>query len=533
MILSSHRKLPGIARYGLIGAVAFLALSACGTAEQGEPGQNQAEAAPDTSAKATEIAWRQGDVEDAFAEAREQNKPVLLYWGAVWCPPCNRLKAGLFRDPNFIARTRDFIPVYLDGDSKGAQAWGERFNIQGYPTLIVLRPDRREITRLFSSGDTAQVETVLDAVKRGGRNIEPIFKDALAQPGKLSADDWTLLAGYGWSLDNGRLVQDGDTAGVLAKLAAAAPNAPLQRRFALQSLTSRKPDSAPLDPARRAEARRTVEAILAAPDELRGNRDTLIDRAGTIIEAASAPGAERDLFSGKYAAALKGFEAEAKLDTAERLSLAGAEIDLFRARAGEKAPLPPALVSKVKAEVARADSETKDRYARQSLISSAAYLLSDIGDKAGAEKLLKAELTKSASPYYYMPSLAKLAEQRGDKAGALAWLRRGYETSEGPASRVQWGVSYVEGLIRLNPGDKAAIEKAAAQVVGELAEQPAGYRQRTRQRLEGLGKSLAQWSAKHDGALVLKQLRGETDKICARQADQAASAACRGWLASA
>jgi protein disulfide-isomerase len=132
-----------------------------------------------------------------------------------------------------------------------------------------------------------------------------------------------------------------------------------------------------------------------------------------------------------------------------------------------------------------------------------------------------------------MPSLAKLAEQRGDKTGALAWLRRGYETAEGPASRVQWGVSYVEGLVRLNPGDKAAIQKAAAQVVGELAEQPAGYRQRTRQRLEGLGKSLVQWSAKHDGALVLTQLRNETDKVCAKQADAATSTACRGWLGGA
>ncbi|WP_343517701.1 thioredoxin family protein [Sphingomonas sp.] len=530
MIVSRPRHLT---RVTLGSAAALLALSACGSIDKEAAAQNQAEVKSGAEAKATEIAWRHGDVEDAFAEAREQDKPVLLYWGAVWCPPCNRLKAGLFRNPDFIERTRDFIPVYLDGDSKGAQAWGERFNIQGYPTLIVLRPDRREITRLFSSGDTAQVEAVLDAVKRGGRDVEAIFKDALARPKQLSADDWTLLAGYGWSLDNGRLVQGGDTTGVLAKLAAAAPAAPLQRRFVLQSLASRKPDSPPLDAARRIEARRAVEAVLADPAELRSNRDTLIDRSGAILAAASAPGAERDQLAGKYAAVLKGFEAEAKLDAGDRLSLAGAELDLFRARAGDKAPLPQALVDKVKAQVARADRETTDRYARQSLISSAAHLLSDIGDRAGAEKLLKAELAKSASPYYYMPSLARLAEQRGDTAGAVAWLRRGYETSEGPASRVQWGVTYVEGLIRLDPGNKAAIEKAAGQVVGELAEQPAGYRQRTRQRLEGLGKSLAQWSAKHDGALVLAQLRSQTDKVCAKQADKVASAACRGWLARA
>jgi protein disulfide-isomerase len=89
-------------------------------------------------AAASEIAWRHGDVDDALAEAKEAGKPVILYWGAVWCPPCNQMKAGLFKDPAFIAETENFVPVYLDGDTDGAQRWGERFGISGYPTVIIL-----------------------------------------------------------------------------------------------------------------------------------------------------------------------------------------------------------------------------------------------------------------------------------------------------------------------------------------------------------------------------------------------------------
>jgi protein disulfide-isomerase len=80
-----------------------------------------------------EIAWRKGDVLAAFAEAADNGKPILLYWGAEWCPPCHRLRAGLFKEPDFIARTRDFVAVYLDGDTEGAQRWGDHFAIQGYP----------------------------------------------------------------------------------------------------------------------------------------------------------------------------------------------------------------------------------------------------------------------------------------------------------------------------------------------------------------------------------------------------------------
>ncbi|HJW54817.1 MAG TPA: thioredoxin family protein, partial [Burkholderiaceae bacterium] len=62
------------------------------------------------------IEWHKGDVDSAFALARARNKPVFLYWGAVWCPPCNQVKATIFNRQNFIERSRSFVPVYLDGD---------------------------------------------------------------------------------------------------------------------------------------------------------------------------------------------------------------------------------------------------------------------------------------------------------------------------------------------------------------------------------------------------------------------------------
>src|ERR1700688_3038357 len=119
-------------------------------AEQGHP------------ARPPGIAWFEGSVEDAFAAARTAHKPVFLYWGAVWCPPCLELKATVFRRQDFLDRLTLFVPVYLDGDGPGAQAWGERFHISGYPTVLVLRADQAEIERVSGGMDLSRYAEVLD-----------------------------------------------------------------------------------------------------------------------------------------------------------------------------------------------------------------------------------------------------------------------------------------------------------------------------------------------------------------------------------
>lgn len=539
MSISFKRFAPAAAPItALVAALALLALSGCGQPVDDAPaapdgadqtGAGQAPIDPD-GAGPTEIAWRDGDVQDAFAEAAELNKPVLLYWGAVWCPPCNRLRAGLFQEPDFVARTRDFVPVYLDGDSRGAQAWGARFGIRGYPTLIILNPDRSEITRLSGGGDPEQVEAVLAAAQSGGGDARQILNRALTEPSRLSSQDWTLLAEFGWSVDADRLVESGEAADALERLSQAAPTPALQRRFALAALAQRPSDAPPLDPARQAETRALLEAVLASPAEVRANRGALVYSGADLVRAAGTDEAEREAMAGALIAALDRLYDDESLGTSDRLSTVHADIALFRARHGADAEPPQALRDKVRERAEWADETADTPYERQSVISTAASLLNRVGEAEEAERLLTAELDRSQTPYYYMPALAGLAEARGDRAQAVDWLRQGYETSGGPATRVQWGVLYVQGLIRLTPEDGEAVENAAGAVIDELSEQPDSYHQRTRQRFETLGQALGDWSRANDETARLERLNDRIANACAAQTDPEALTACRSWL---
>jgi len=477
-----------------------------------------------TVASAHEIAWREGDVSDALAEAKETGKPALLYWGAVWCPPCNQMKSSLFKDAGFIRETQAFVPVYLDGDSKGAQQWGERFGISGYPTVVILRPDGTEITRISSSTMAGQLPALLKTAAGRTTSTEDLLAKAKADPASLTSDDWQILATFDWRDDPKHFGEPKTAEGLLDRLAKAAPQPALQRRFALLALVVGADDDGKLAPAKQPQLGAVLAPILAVPAEVKSNRQELAYDVPAMI-AGLADARQHDALGRALIAATDALYADASLPIADRLDATMADVRLAKA----EHKLTPALLAKVRERVEWADANAHDKMTRQGVIDDAAYLLFDAGDHAGAKKLELAELKRSDQPYYYMSSLSDFAEKEGDKAGAIEWARKAYEASQGPATRVQWAILYSKAVLRNAPGDKAQVVKAANAVVDELAKSPDSYYQRTRVKVADWGKKLSAWSVAHSGAQVLATLKSRMDDVCGKQGTQAHT--CRQWMA--
>ena len=485
---------------------------------------------------AATVAWVKPvgvDVAPIFAQAKAANKPVFLYWGAVWCPPCNQIKATVFNRQDFIERSKLFVPVYLDGDTPGAQKLGAQFKVRGYPTMILFKPDGTELTRLPGEVDAARYMEVLGLGLAAGGSVKESLTAALgAGSATLAPEAWRLLAYYAWEQDEAQLLPASEHSAVLHKLALACPATLPQvaARLELKSVVSAALDKAALPDASGALNR--VQQVLREPVLARENFDVLVNYATEIVGALSKPGSsERTSLQTAWVVALAQFGGDASLSRADRLSALSARVALAKLGLpkGAKPVLDAALLTQVRAAVSDADKSTSSSYERQAVIPNAADLLSEAGLFDESDALLKAELPKALSPYYHMLVLSANAKTRGDKAGALDWSERAWNESKGPATRLQWGSAYVNRLIELTPQDVPRIEKAVIGVLAELEAVPETFYERNRRGLEKMGQRLLAWNAKGHHAGVIKKLAQQLDGVCAKlPAQDETRAACGG-----
>ena len=88
--------------------------------------------------RAHEIAWRPWGPE-AFAAAREADRPILLSISAVWCHWCHVMDETTYSDEAVIAAINaEYVPVRVDNDERPDV--NARYNMGGWPTTAFLTP---------------------------------------------------------------------------------------------------------------------------------------------------------------------------------------------------------------------------------------------------------------------------------------------------------------------------------------------------------------------------------------------------------
>jgi protein disulfide-isomerase len=483
-------------------ALLAVALGACGPRAPAPPALPTA-APADAPAEAT-IAWFKGDVAAAFAAAASAGTPVLLYWGAEWCPDCKQLKSSVFTRADFIARTRQFVAVYLDGDQPGAQALGDAFRVTGYPTLVVLAPDRREITRVAGGMDLSLYAATLDAALADLRPMAAVVAAAARPDHALTTDDCRRLAWHGYNLDDGGTYEPVLLATALRRAAAgctADPDLAVRLRL-LAAVRALAPPTA--------AALAELSAVLADPAPAVRHVDVLASIPREAYAAAPPRGGE---LATRVAAVAASAATDPRFPPADQLYAERLRLVALAATRPDGRP-PAELLAAALARATDLLAAAPPGYVHASLVTPTLYLYTEAGDWEAQRTLLRREVEAGRNVHYYLGDLARVEEQLGNTTAALDLYAEAWRRAEGAATRVQWGYDYVAALLRLAPADAARVRTAGLELLADIGGGNAVHR-RTAQRLGRLGTQLQAWATSPERQAVVRTLHERLSAVCA------------------
>jgi thiol-disulfide isomerase/thioredoxin len=487
-----------------------------------------------------QIAWFDGSLDAAFELARTQNKPVFLYWGAVWCPPCHKLSASVFSRHDFIEKSKLFVPVYLNGDEPGAQKAAEDFKVVGYPSVVVLSGDRTELARISGGMDLSMYGEVLDVVLRDVRPVSALLATLDSAADLLTQDECRRLAYNDWFADDAYTGNPSGTSKALETAAGRCPVTATVERGRLLAVATYMASRAERDALKAGKPpSKRLAGLVTRIGELLADRSTALGAADTLLSlgedffTAARQGEQRqgEELLQQWLLLMDTIAVDPDFAVDDQIYAIANKLQAVKSFGGETG-IPPALAEAAQRRVDAALATTTDADARSAVVNSVQLLYAVLGDNDRAYALLQQEIKTSKAPYYYLVDLAALEEERGRKDEAVALLEHAYRDSKGTATRFQWATEYVFGLLRMRPQDEARIR---AGVLASLAELEGADRiyGRTRIRLERLDTRLREWNKAGAHAAAIASFRQRMAGLCMQIQEKRPRGSCDAFLSKA
>jgi thiol-disulfide isomerase/thioredoxin len=93
--------------------------------------------------------------DEAVAQAKATGKKVFIDFETTWCGPCKTMDEWIWNDAEVASALKaGFVGVKLDGDIEKAHV--KRFNVNGYPTMVVVDPVSGKALKSVSGYQSSQ-----------------------------------------------------------------------------------------------------------------------------------------------------------------------------------------------------------------------------------------------------------------------------------------------------------------------------------------------------------------------------------------
>lgn len=117
--------------------------------------------------KRAAIRWTY-NINEGLARAKKENKPVMVDFTAVWCPPCHAMEDSTFTSPDVIKKASAFIPVRIDIDKQrevaaGYNALARKYGGIGIPNVLFMASDGKKLKHIVGYYGPRQFIAAIDS----------------------------------------------------------------------------------------------------------------------------------------------------------------------------------------------------------------------------------------------------------------------------------------------------------------------------------------------------------------------------------
>lgn len=93
-------------------------------------------------------------LEQALTLAQNENKPVLAYFGAYWCPYCSKFDRQVLKQTTVSDYIKDhYVFARVDSEADNFAALRHRYGVVSFPTLLILNSTGELVRQLPPSFD--------------------------------------------------------------------------------------------------------------------------------------------------------------------------------------------------------------------------------------------------------------------------------------------------------------------------------------------------------------------------------------------
>jgi thioredoxin-related protein len=461
------------------------------------------------------INWKTDGVEKSIALAAKNHKPIFLYWGAVWCPPCNQMKKTVFETQDFKKVIKKFVAVYLDGDTNEAQLWADKLKTRGYPTMIVMNENGQEVFRLPTGISPKEYIDLLTNLSQNLHNINDIIRKPVE---KLSSLEWNILSAHSWSQDDSS-VTDKKTFFDNLFLKVPASSALAKSRFFFYSLEQMIENKTELS--NKVSYTNFFKELLQNDQLILNNASYLSSYAQEIMENLLTKEDMRNLGS-TFAEKLWKLGESSSMTLDNRLYLYSSIIKIEKIFNENISQVTKDKITKIALKTAK---EAKGEFERQALVDHAISLLIQIKNYDEAKKMALKETTISKSPFYFMSDLAVIAKEEKKGEEAVEWSYKAWQASKGKNTRFRWGTSYLSYLFEFEPKNIDKIKTNLTKIFQEAVTDHEAFMGSNKLRFTKIKSKLENWKKDNESDFV--KLKTDLSKICVKAHDQKE---CMSWV---